>query len=633
MSTPRMNRRRFVQSAGLTMTAPAIWSTVSHASQSSESDRPNILWITCEDISPHLGCYTAPDAFTPHLDQLALEGVRYMRAYANASVCTPARSSIITGVYASTLGTQHLRGIVPLSSSMRCFTKYLRDAGYYCSNSVKEDYNFQTPSTAWDESSTTAHWRKKKSNQPFFSVFNFTLTHQSKTRYPAEQLAEVSRSLAPEERHAPDRVHLPPYYPDTPEVRINVAALHTQITLMDKKVKEILDQLEEDGLAENTIVFFYSDHGDGLPRGKRWLHDTGTRVPFIVRFPEKYRHLAPAEPGSTIERMITFTDLAPTVLHLAGLPIPSYMQGTPFLGEDAGKEHSYVFGIRDRIDEVLELSRSVRDKRYHYIRNFYPHRSRMQRSFFSEITPIRRTLRELDVEGKLNGHERWLMNPTTPPEELYDTENDPYELNNLIDSPQHRPILKRLRKTLLQWILETRDTAFLPEVDMIQRSRGGSPYDMAQDGDRYPIERVVNIANLIGEGPSACEKFSKALGDSDSAVRYWAANGLAALGKDARPALSQLRKALRDASSSVRFAAAEALCNLNIEKEAVPVLAKGLEDADVMIQLHASQILSVIGEKARPAIPQMKSAVQELEGLQDHGLYTRENLAFVLKSF
>ena len=237
----------------------------------SDAERPNILWITTEDLSPVLGCYGDEYAITPNLDRLAQQGVRYTHAFAMASVCTPARSCLITGMYSSSLGTQHLRGEQPLAKQIRCFSEYLREAGYYCTNNVKEDYNFRTPKTAWDESSAKAHWRGRKAGQPFFAVFNFMTTHQSRVRFPKEQYEKITSRLTPQERHDSAKAPLPPYYPDTPLVRHDVAQLYDLVTAMDKQAQDLLDQLKDDGVAENTIVFFYSDHGTGMPRHKRWL--------------------------------------------------------------------------------------------------------------------------------------------------------------------------------------------------------------------------------------------------------------------------------------------------------------------------------------------------------------------------
>jgi len=599
---------------------------------SPQTERPNILWITCEDISPHLGCYGDPYAHTPNLDRMAATGIRYQNAFAPAPVCTPARSSIITGVYASSLGTQHLRGPAPLSGSIRCFTEYLRKAGYYCSNNSKEDYNFTTPVSAWDESSETAHWRNRQEGQPFFSVFNFTLTHQSQTRYLQDKLTQINDTLAPEERHDPGKAPLPPYYPDTRIVRQNVAALYTQITLMDRKVKELLEQLEEDGLAEHTIVFFYSDHGDGLPRGKRWIFDSGTKVPLIIHFPEKYRHLLPGEPGSAADELVSFVDFAPTVLDLAGVEVPGYMQGNVMFGNQETEKRHYVYGIRDRVDEVLEFTRSVRDDRYRYIRNFYPHRPRMQRSFYSEQTPIRQELRRLHAEGKLPEPEQWLMKPQKPAEELYDTRTDPSEMNNLAGDPEHRELLEEMRSELFRWMVETRDLSLLPEAEMHRRSEGGSPCDMARDPEVYTVKDILLVADLVGRGPEYLDEMASALDHPDPAIRYWGAVGLAALGEQARPAEKELQQALSDETPCVRFAAAEALTGLGHTDEPVRVLAGGLSHEDPLVSLMAVQTLVAVKDRVSPPVPQLEELIEKPEQAGDIGWYTREAATWLLQS-
>jgi len=598
--------------------------------QAAPSNRPNILWITCEDMSPLLGCYGDAFAVTPNLDRLAQEGVRYTRAFASASVCTPARSSLITGVFASSLGTQHLRGPAPLPKTIRCFTEYLREAGYYCTNNVKEDYNFTTPKTAWDESSGKAHWRSRKPSQPFFAVFNLTCTHQGQIRYSAEQFAKINAQLPAAVRRDPARVPLPPYYPDTPIVRRNLAQLYTQVMKMDGQVQDLLDQLEEDGLAENTIVFFYSDHGTALPRGKRWLYDSGIQVPMIVRFPEKYQQLAPGKPGTTTGRLVSFIDFPPTVLSLLGLEIPEYMQGSAFLGVQAGEPRQHVFAIRDRVDEVGEFSRAVRDARYKYIRNYMPHRPAMQSSNYSEQTPIRQELRRLDAAGQLDGPQRVLLARNKPAEELYDVQADPYELNNLAGSAEHRDTLERLRTALRQWMIDTRDTGLLPEAEMHRRAEGGSPYVMARTPDAFRIERVLDAAELVGKGPDQREQLIALLADSDPAVRYWAATGLAALGKDARPAEAALRRALKDPSLNVRLAAAEVLCRLGQEAVALPVLVAGLKHGNPAVRLHAAMSMVAIGERTRGALDEVKQAAAD-KSPGNLALYARWALGHVLR--
>lgn len=621
-----MKRREFLKTAGL-LTGSAI---LSLSCEQQKNEQPNILWITCEDMSPHLGCYGDDAAITPNLDRLAREGVRYDNAYATAPLCTPARSSLITGIFASTLGTQHLRGVVPKPDSIKCFTEYLRKNGYYCSNNVKEDYNFSTPDAAWDESSETAHWRKRPKDKPFFSVFNFMTTHQSRTRYGKDELQKVNQELPASRQYDPDNTPLPPFYPDTETVRINMTAFYTQVTRMDQQVQNILDQLEKDDLAEDTIVFFYSDHGDGLPRGKRWLHDTGIKVALIIRFPEKYQHLAPAKSGENTDRLVSFADFGPTVLSLANIETPNIAQGRPFLGHFDATPRQHIVAIRDRVDEVLECSRTLHDGRYQYIRNFLPHRPRMQRSFYSERTPIRQELRRLHKAGQLSGPETWLMQPSKPVEELYDTKEDPWELKNLAGQDEFQDRLKEMRSILYDWILQTRDLSFLHETQMLERADGEPPFFVGQDPNRYPLERILEMADRVGRGPDHLSALKAGCADPDSAVRYWAATGLAALGKKAQPALTALKASLNDVSPAVRFTAAEALCNLDECSAAVQVLAEGLSHEDIRVALHATEILVVIDEKARPALPEMQATIERTEDMQDHGWYMREALMYLV---
>jgi len=592
---------------------------------------PNILWLTTEDLSPVLGCYGDGYAVTPNLDRLAAQGVRYTHAFAMASVCTPARSCLITGIYSSSLGTQHLRGEQPLPEGVRCFSEFLREAGYYCTNNVKEDYNFKTPEAAWDESSNKAHWRGRKPGQPFFAVFNFMTTHQSRVRFRDEQLERVTARLAPEQRHDPAKAPLPPYYPDTPVVRRDVAQLYDLVTAMDYQVRDMLAQLDEDGLADNTIVFFYGDHGTGIPRGKRFLHDSGTRVPLLIRFPEKYRHLAPGKPGTTCDRLVSFVDFAPTVLSLVGLPIPDYVQGTVFLGAKQGEPREFVYAIRDRVDEVMEFSRSVRDRRWLYIRNYYPHRPRLQHSTYSELTPTRQELRRLSAAGKLTGAAADLMGPTKPAEELYDAVSDPHQVHNLAAEPEHAERLLSMRAKLHTWMVATRDTSLLPEVDMCRRSKGGSPYAMAQGESPFHPAGVLNAAELVGRGPGQLDNLREALGARDPAVQFWGATGLAALGPQAAPATDELKAALADDAPNVRLAAAEVLCNLGHEEEALPVLLGHLTDEDPRVQLTAAIHLAAVAEKARSIKPQIEEIARRIEPRGTFPMYTRWALDYALE--
>ena len=599
--------------------------------------QPNILWITCEDLSPILGCYGDRVANTPNIDLFAQNAVRFTNAYASAPICTPARSSLITGVYASSMGTHHLRGVVPKSDKIKCFTEFLRERGYYCTNNVKEDYNFITPEEAWDESSDSAHWRNRKPEQPFFSVFNFMVTHQSQTRYGIEKLNEINSTLDEKDRINPDDVEIPPYYPDTPIVRNNIASLYTQVHIMDKKFQEIINQLEEDGLRENTIIFFYSDHGTGLPRGKGYLHDTGIKVPLIIEFPEKYKHYSPAKAGAFSDELVNFIDFPPTVLSLTGIDPPKYMQGNPFLGQYRKNSNDYVISIRDRRDEVLMFSRSIRTDKYHYIRNFLPHRPRMQRNFYSEITPIRQELRRLDNLGLLQSNEDWLMEDSVPVDELYDTETDPHELNNLAQEAEHLEIMELLKRNLFSWMVETKDLGLVPEYEMIEKSKGGAPYDTFSGN--FDPKPILDLVDKIGRGKQHIDSFNFALQSSNPVYRYWGATGLAALGQNAVESKELLQSTLNDPVPYVRFAASEAICNIGYPRKGVEILSKGLDSESVVNQLHASQILMAVGKNAAFALPKMKIAIDNLYKIgadesqsydKHRAWYTRENLEYLV---
>ncbi|MBL8826659.1 MAG: sulfatase, partial [Planctomycetaceae bacterium] len=309
--------------------------------------RPNILWITCEDTSPDFGCYGDAYAVTPNVDRLAAQGARYNLCFSHAPVCAPSRSGLILGMYPTTNGSHHMRSQVPPRADWRTYSAYLRDAGYYCTNNSKTDYNFPVPKDAWDENGPKAHFRNRPNkSQPFFAIFNDTVSHESQSRPTDEQYQKNTRRLTAAQRHDPAQAKLPAYLPDTPVVRKNWAICYDNVTAMDYHVGDILAELEADGLADNTVVFFYGDHGRGLTRGKRWLYDSGTRVPLVIRWPAKIK------PASVVDDLVAFVDLGPTVLSIAGIKPPANMQGQAFLGQhQAEKPRDYVYGARDRMDE------------------------------------------------------------------------------------------------------------------------------------------------------------------------------------------------------------------------------------------------------------------------------------------
>jgi uncharacterized sulfatase len=654
-------RREFLKAAGLCASALTIAGCVEPGprpalppAEQPQPARPNILWITCEDTSPYLGCYGDPYAVTPNLDRFASQSIRYTNAYSTAPVCSPARSCLITGVYATSLGTQNLRSDVRIPKQVEPLPKRLRVAGYYCSNNFKEDYNFKD-ATIWDDSSTTAHWRNRPAGQPFFSVFNITCTHQGQINGSDEEFsAKYSSKLKPEERHDPKTLTLPPFYPDTPMVRKIWARYYDLITTMDKQVGDLLQQLEADGLTQNTIVFFFPDHGMGLPRFKRTLYDTGLRVPLMVRAPARYQHLASFAPGGQTDQLVSFVDFAPTVLRLAGLSVPPHMQGQPFLGgrvassseawrwsSTGAQEPSprpsaltlpppreYIFATHSRVDEAYDMSRCVRDKRYKYIRNFMPHLPYVQPSDYCDQAEIMQELRRVAREGGLAGIEKPFWEPTKPVEELYDTLTDPNEVKNLAGSEAHEQTLGRLRKRLWDWMAQTKDTELLPEAEMHIRAAGSTPYEIAQDPRKYPQSRILATAELVGAGPRVLPALVDLLKDDDSAVRYWAAVGIEALGAEAAPAADALKNMLDDSSPNVRFTAAGVLCRLGSCDDALTVLAQGLLDPREVVVLHAARTLQNLGDKARPLALQMGFAREKCKSLD--GSYRNDNYAMFI---
>lgn len=612
--------------------------TVAAARAAAPTGRPNVLWITVEDMSANLGCYGDAAARTPNIDAFAREAVRYTRAFSTAPVCSPARACLISGVYATSLGNPHLRCEIPLPAEFQGYAGYLRDAGYFTSNNVKTDYNLrQEPAFIrknWSRSAANAHWRQREPGQPFMSVFNFMDTHQSRSSaWPQEQFErEVRARLTPAERVDPARIALPGFYPDTPVTREAMARYYDCIAAVDRRVGNVLQELAADGLADDTIVFFYSDHGMGMPRGKRVLYDSGLHVPLLIRFPPKWRHLAPAAPGATVDRLVSFVDFPPTLLSLVGLPIPRHMQGVPFLGTAAGPAREFVFGARDRVDEAIDTSRSVRDQRWLYLRNYRPHLSWAAPEGFSDTSTFRRELVAAARQKRAGtGPTAWLA-PTRPTEELYDTVADPQQLKNLAGEPAHRAVLEKLRARLRTWILETRDVGFLPDSEILRRSGTLTPYEMVRRPDLYPLERILAAAERVG-APDAAGTQRTWLGDAEPAVRYWAAIGLRANPAAATLSRAELERALRDPSAPVRIEAAGALLAAGPHPTALELLASELDATPGEVAVHAARTLELLGAGAAPLRTQVRARLkkaQQAERGNDPELYIRFALGGLL---
>ena len=578
-------------------------------------ERPSILWITAEDMSPVLGCYDHIDAITPNIDKLALESIKFKNAFASAPVCSPSRSCLIQGALPPSMGTQHMRSGFSLPESFIGFPALLRKNGYFTTNNVKTDYNSgnyqQIIEESWNENSTTAHWRKRSEEKmPFFSVFNLMTSHQSRSMVWSHEKFknEIQSKLREDQIHHPHKIKIPPYYPDTPIVRKTVARFHDCVTAMDREVGEILEQLKEDGLAENTIVFFFSDHGSGMPRHKRALLDSGMHVPLLVRFPQKWKHLAPLQPGEKSQELVSFVDFGPTVLDLTDTSIPSHMQGKPFLGTNTSTKRKYVYGHRDRVDEVRDFARSVRDEKYLYIRNYMPHLGYNQPTAWPDIGEIRHEFYKFAKSGKMTPAQSHFAGPRRPIEELYDCENDPLNLSNLANSSKHQKILKKMRNEHLRYSLDIRDWGYIPEYEAWEMSKATSGWKVGKS-NKVAWSKIIDAAELVGRAKES--KFVTNLKAEDKTIRYWATIGLGAYKKKlSSDSLSALKEALQDSSASVRIEAANALIRNGHEEAAIAVLIKELEHKNLIVVTHAARTIELLGNRAKKALPAMEACLK-----------------------
>jgi len=476
--------------------------------QITDSEPPNILWISAEDLGPRLGCYGDTLAETPHIDQLAAEGLRYTNVFTTAPVCAANRSAMITGMYQTSIGTQHMRttqsgeglpgpyAAVP-PHYVRAFTEYLRANGYYCTNNAKTDYQMVAsgqpwkafPFTMWDESSNQAHYKNRPDkDQPFFAVFNIEDTHES-------------RNWKKPRKTNPQHVPIPPYYPDIPEVRSNIARLYDNIAIMDSLVGAMLAELEEQGEADNTVVFFWTDHGDGLPRAKRWLYDSGTQIPLVIRWPDKLAA------GTVNDDLISSIDFGPTVLSLAQVPIPLHMQGRAFMGSQKKKARKFVYGARDRYDQSYDMVRSVRDKNFLYIQNFYPQLPYVLWVPYRNEMSMMQALLRLSAEDKLQGVQKLWFADQRPPEELYDVNRDPHQINNLAADAKYQKVLSAMRENLNNWRSETGDMGDITESEMVRRMWPGgiqpqtaAPRFLVNGGDKRNL--TLNEEGGTFKGPA-----------------------------------------------------------------------------------------------------------------------------------
>lgn len=566
---------------------------------------PNILWIVSEDNGPYFGCYGDTLATTPALDKLASEGVLYKNAFANAPVCAAARSTIISGMYPPTMGTQNMRSKYNTPSQIRFFPQYLKEVGYYTTNNSKTDYNMNIPDGVWDESSRKAHYKNRNEGQPFFAIFNIGISHESslhKTK-PASEL-----------RHNPAEMNLPPYHPDTPEIRHDWAQFYDKIEDMDSQVARILAELEASGQAENTIVAYYSDHGGIVTRSKRFVYDTGTRVPMIWRFPENYKHLAPAQPNTQLDRLVSFVDLAPTMLSILDIPVPNHMQGEAFIGKQQKDARQYVHLFSDRMDERIDKVRAVRDKQFRYIKNYMPHRIYGEHLAYLWRAPSCRSWEQAYLQGHCNDVQSIFWNEK-PAEELYDVIADPWEVNNLAGNPEYTETLNRLKDETNRWMASTHDSGLVPEGALMALNEKQLIYDYVRS-DAYDYDHIKRAADIAtSRDKNELPNLITLLDDANPTVRYWGAIGCLILGDDAKDAKGNLIELLNDHSADVRIASAEALYKLGETSLAMSVLIEALRDhKNERVRLHAmNSITSIGGELAKSAIPIIEKIIENRE--------------------
>lgn len=591
-----------------------------------QQKKPNILWIVSEDNSPLLGAYGDTFATTPHIDQLAQQSLVYDNAFANTPVCAPTRFSILTGLHASVMGTGNMRSRNRVPAFVEPYTHYLQAAGYYVTNDSKTDYNYATVDTEAGKALTYSEWQALDSRlwnegsytdrapeQPFFHVYNIFESHESRLHSPIKN-----------RQHDPTQVTLPPYHPDTPEIRADWAQYYDRITQMDALVGKKLAELNAAGELGNTIVFYYSDHGGALARSKRFVYDTGTKIPFMVHVPTQFKHLVQHPMGGRTAQIIDLVDLAPTLLYLAGVESPDYMHGENIFSANTKGQKEYAYLYRGRMDVRIDLVRALRGKRFKYIRNYMPQRPNGQHLEYLWKAESVRSWQQECQQGQCNKTQQrfWQARPA---EELYDTHTDKWEVNNLAVNPLYKRTLLKMRAALKGENRRYKDVGFIPEGELAARTKAITGYELVRQ-DGFPIELIIDTAEIASLGNHKnIPLLSERLEHPEASVRYWSALGLGILKEQARPAKGLLEKRLRDSSADVQIAAAEALIHLGDSEQALAVLITQLKNESPTIRIHAANALQEIGSKAKPVAGQLEAMVAAMEALKAQGKLPGEN--------
>ena len=527
----------------------------SHLLSQAQKLKPNILWITIEDTSPQfIGCYGNKDARTPNIDDLASSGIRFSNAFACGSVSSASRSCLITGVKTYNTGTGNHRSNYPIPDYIKGFPFFMKKEGYYTSNNSKTDYNILNEKDfikeTWNESSDKAGWWNRKPGQPFFAVFNFMESHQSRTMTESYDwyLKKVIDALPLKDRIGDNEFQMPPIYYDSPEMRKQFARVYNSIKLMDNRVGELLEKLSKDHLRDSTIIFFFADHGEGEPRGKTNGINLSYRVPFVIWIPEMYKELSPwGKSGIVTDELIDFHDLAPTLISLAGGKVPEYLKGRVLMGENRTKETDHLILSSDRSDNGIDLIRNVTNGKFIYSRNFMPFMPELRYIQYMEIGEIKQQMRKDLADNKLNPLQRSLFEDR-PTEFLYNIENDLWETKNLVNDKAYKSILDKMRNQLKNEMLQSRDIMLLPEYEIAIISKTKPPYEYRLDDKNFPITEIYKAAELSGiRSAEVAKQQISMLTNSNKIVRYWAILGLRSQPSALlKPYSKQLLKAMED---------------------------------------------------------------------------------------
>ncbi|MBQ0734681.1 sulfatase-like hydrolase/transferase [Aquimarina celericrescens] len=566
----------------------------------SAEERLNILWIVSEDNSPWLGCYGDSIATTPHLDRLASKGILFTNAYSNAPVCAPSRNSLITGMYSPALGTQHMRSTYKIPDSIQFYPKLLKEAGYYTSNNVKKDYNTTDQPEVWSESSKTATYKNRPEGQPFFAIFNLHDTHESR----------LHRDSIPR-NHRLEDIKLYPYHPDTPEMRSDYAVYYDRLQDLDTKVGKILDELEKEGLSENTIIFYYSDHGGAVAGTKRFATQQGLHVPLIVRVPEKFKHVTKYKQGDKVDRPVSFIDFPPTLFKLIGEDIPEQFQGTPFLNPE--NDNNLVFGFAGRMDERINMVRTVTDGRYRYIRNYLPNRS-----YGAHIQTLwkakgMQSWYKTYLEGKTNKEQSTFFIPR-PFEELYDLTKDPYQLKNLANNSSFFYVKSKLSEALRNWQVENRDAGFIPEAMLQELNKNQLVYEYTHS-EAYPIEKLINLTETFYKKNEVDQnELIKNFESKNPLIRLWAVQALLFTDKLNSKTLATLKKLLYNEPSYVGITIAEVLFRNNEYEYAINYLQKQLNSDQLIVRVQVLNTISLLNKVGNEMIPRLQQLAEQRNG-------------------